>query len=230
MLRTLGAHPVSDAGPALERIAALAPNGVDAVFDTVGQGTIGAVDRRRGARRHPLRLGGRLRRPPNHARARPTRVRGPARGRRTIRPGAPTSPGRSRVPARRCRRGARARRHPPRQRPHRPTHDPRTPGLRSWPRALRHLALPRCRGSSSPGARRSSVMDWTNHWRGRQTQIPLSGTTGRAGSVADSRGIRPDPGVITVGMSASENRCFGSSQVPDPDADRAGKRSCLARR
>ncbi|MGX7681276.1 NADP-dependent oxidoreductase [Jatrophihabitans sp. DSM 45814] len=43
MLRDLGAHPVSDAGPALERIAALAPNGVDAVFDTVGQGTISAV-------------------------------------------------------------------------------------------------------------------------------------------------------------------------------------------
>jgi NADPH:quinone reductase-like Zn-dependent oxidoreductase len=43
MLQGLGAHPVSDAGPALERIAALAPNGVDAVFDTVGQGTISAV-------------------------------------------------------------------------------------------------------------------------------------------------------------------------------------------
>jgi NADPH:quinone reductase-like Zn-dependent oxidoreductase len=43
MLRSLGAHPVSDGGSALERIAALAPNGVDAVFDTVGHGTISAV-------------------------------------------------------------------------------------------------------------------------------------------------------------------------------------------
>jgi NADPH:quinone reductase-like Zn-dependent oxidoreductase len=43
MLRALGAHPVSDTGPAVERIAALAPNGVDAVFDTIGHGTIGAV-------------------------------------------------------------------------------------------------------------------------------------------------------------------------------------------
>jgi NADPH:quinone reductase-like Zn-dependent oxidoreductase len=43
LLRSLGAHPVSDAGAALERIAALAPNGVDAVFDTVGQGTVSAV-------------------------------------------------------------------------------------------------------------------------------------------------------------------------------------------
>jgi NADPH:quinone reductase-like Zn-dependent oxidoreductase len=43
MLRALGAHPVSDAGAALERIVALAPTGVDAVFDTVGQGTVSAV-------------------------------------------------------------------------------------------------------------------------------------------------------------------------------------------
>ena len=43
MLRGLGAHPVSDTTPALERIAALAPNGVDAVFDTVGQGTVSTV-------------------------------------------------------------------------------------------------------------------------------------------------------------------------------------------
>jgi NADPH:quinone reductase-like Zn-dependent oxidoreductase len=43
MLRGFGAHPVSDAGATLERIAALAPNGVDAVFDTVGQGTISTV-------------------------------------------------------------------------------------------------------------------------------------------------------------------------------------------
>jgi NADPH:quinone reductase-like Zn-dependent oxidoreductase len=43
MLRGLGAHPVSDTTPALERIAALAPNGVDAIFDTVGQGTVSAV-------------------------------------------------------------------------------------------------------------------------------------------------------------------------------------------
>jgi NADPH:quinone reductase-like Zn-dependent oxidoreductase len=43
MLRGFGAFPVSDAGPSLQRIAALAPNGVDAVFDTVGMGTISAV-------------------------------------------------------------------------------------------------------------------------------------------------------------------------------------------
>jgi NADPH:quinone reductase-like Zn-dependent oxidoreductase len=43
MLRDLGAHPVSDAGAAFERITALAPTGVDAVFDTVGQGTVSAV-------------------------------------------------------------------------------------------------------------------------------------------------------------------------------------------
>ncbi|HEX3612597.1 MAG TPA: NADP-dependent oxidoreductase [Sporichthyaceae bacterium] len=43
MLRGLGAHPVSDAAPALERIAGLAPNGVDAVLDTVGNGTVRAI-------------------------------------------------------------------------------------------------------------------------------------------------------------------------------------------
>src|SRR5882757_1244399 len=43
MLRGLGARPVSDAGPALEQIAALAPNGVDAVLDTIGRGTVSAV-------------------------------------------------------------------------------------------------------------------------------------------------------------------------------------------
>jgi NADPH:quinone reductase-like Zn-dependent oxidoreductase len=43
LLRDLGAHPVSDGGSALERIAELAPNGVDAVFDTVGQGTVTSV-------------------------------------------------------------------------------------------------------------------------------------------------------------------------------------------
>jgi len=43
MLRGLGARPVSDTGPALEQIAALAPNGVDAVLDTIGQGTVSAV-------------------------------------------------------------------------------------------------------------------------------------------------------------------------------------------
>jgi NADPH:quinone reductase-like Zn-dependent oxidoreductase len=43
MLRGLGAHPVSDAGPVLERIAALAPNGIDAVLDTVGKGTLSAI-------------------------------------------------------------------------------------------------------------------------------------------------------------------------------------------
>ena len=43
MLRGLGARPVSDTGAALEQIAALAPNGVDAVLDTIGQGTVSAV-------------------------------------------------------------------------------------------------------------------------------------------------------------------------------------------
>jgi NADPH:quinone reductase-like Zn-dependent oxidoreductase len=43
MLRGLGARPFSDTGSALEQIAALAPNGVNAVLDTIGQGTISAV-------------------------------------------------------------------------------------------------------------------------------------------------------------------------------------------
>ena len=190
-LRSLGAEPVAYGEGLVERVRALAPDGVDVALDVAGSGVLpelielaGGAGARRHGRRLRRRAGVR-----GAVQQRGRRPRGPRarRDRRADRVRALLAPGRADLPARRGCRGAPGQRAGPRAR------KARAAGRLSASRhAYRHaldLAAPHLRAHHCPRPLQARRL--------REVHVPsLSGACGEAGSLGegveqDNRGSGP---------------------------------------